>query len=264
MDFEERVVVFMDVLGARNAIMNGDQALMAALHDIIATAASGQRFSESMHESADENRETTTHPTVTSFSDCVVVSSATTNATGCEMVLALATKYWDCWLDNGFLGRGGATVGQLVHRNGVVFGPALVEAYELEAKTAVYPRINGTDALIETMKQLDLSPELYFRRDEDELWCLEVGNFEFFCNTYKFEDSIFYGEDALLQNTRDLELRMAAANLREMVIHLLNETSGNPKHHSKIKYATRHLNVSNGWDESHPMFIDVDEAENAV
>ena len=92
-----------------------------------------------------------------------------------------------------------------------------------------------------------------------------MGNFEFFCNTYKFEDSIFYGEDALLQNTRDLELRIAATNLREMVIHRLNETLGNPKHHSKIKYAARHLNVSNGWDESHPMFIDdVDEAENAV
>ena len=152
MNFEERVVVFMDVLVARNAIMNGDHALMAALHDIVATAASGQRFSESMHESAAEKRENTTHPTVTSFSDCVVVSSPISNAAGCETVLALATKYWDRWLDNGFLGRGGATVGQLVHRNGVVFGPALVEAYELEAKMAVYPRIIGTDALIETIK----------------------------------------------------------------------------------------------------------------
>ena len=217
-----------------------------------------------MHSNADENRETSMHPTVTSFSDCVVVSSPITNATSCEMVLALATKYWDRWLDNGFLGRGGATVGQLVHRNGVVFGPALVEAYELEAKTAVYPRIIGTDKLIETMQQLELSPELYFRRDEDELWCLEVGNFDFFCNTYKFENSLFYGEDALLQNTTDLELQMAATNLRRMILHLLNETSNNPKHHSKIKYAARHLNVSNGWSELHPMFIRVDEAEKAV
>ena len=29
MNLEQRVVVFMDVLGARNAIMNGDQSLMA-------------------------------------------------------------------------------------------------------------------------------------------------------------------------------------------------------------------------------------------
>jgi len=42
---------------------------------------------------------------------------------------------------SGFLIRGGATVGPLYHRNGVVVGSALVEAYKLESTVSIYPRI---------------------------------------------------------------------------------------------------------------------------
>jgi hypothetical protein len=37
--------------------------------------------------------------------------------------------------------RGGATVGNLYHSNGIVFGDALIEAYRLESSVAVYPRV---------------------------------------------------------------------------------------------------------------------------
>jgi hypothetical protein len=41
----------------------------------------------------------------------------------------------------GFWIRGGITIGELVHNNDVVFGPALNRAHELESKVAEYPRI---------------------------------------------------------------------------------------------------------------------------
>lgn len=49
----------------------------------------------------------------------------------------------------GFLLRGGITIGPLYHENGIVFGPALSEAYKLESEDAKYPRILASKELTE-------------------------------------------------------------------------------------------------------------------
>lgn len=41
----------------------------------------------------------------------------------------------------GFFARGGLSLGRVYIRDGLVFGPALVEAYELESRMAVNPRV---------------------------------------------------------------------------------------------------------------------------
>ncbi len=41
----------------------------------------------------------------------------------------------------GIMIRGGVTIGDLYHRNNIVYGPAMIEAYRLESKCAIYPRI---------------------------------------------------------------------------------------------------------------------------
>ena len=45
------------------------------------------------------------------------------------------------FLQEGILIRGAITRGELFHYGDTIFGPALVEAYELESKIAIYPRI---------------------------------------------------------------------------------------------------------------------------
>ena len=44
-------------------------------------------------------------------------------------------------IGRGVLVRGGLTFGKISVRNGSIFGPAFIEAYDLESKVAVYPRI---------------------------------------------------------------------------------------------------------------------------
>lgn len=39
------------------------------------------------------------------------------------------------------LSRGGIAVGELYHQNGIIYGPALLTAYQLESQAATYPRI---------------------------------------------------------------------------------------------------------------------------
>ena len=45
--------------------------------------------------------------------------------------------------------RGAITIGELIHtENGIIMGPALIEAYELESKFAKYPRIILSEKLL--------------------------------------------------------------------------------------------------------------------
>lgn len=83
----------------------------------------------------------------------------------------------------GMLLRGGLTFGKLVHsEDGHLFGPALVEAHEMESRTAIYPRIIIGDKVI---KLLDIgknrSEETHYMtasvsRDFDGLWFLDYLN----------------------------------------------------------------------------------------
>lgn len=78
-------------------------------------------------------------------------------------------------LNYGFLMRGGITVGELEVSNNIVWGPALVEAYEMENKLAIYPRI------IVSKKFIDLYPlqiKPFFNRDSDGLWFINYLDFE--------------------------------------------------------------------------------------
>ena len=70
----------------------------------------------------------------------------------------------------GFLVRGAATIGKLYHANAVVFGEALVEATQLEARTAVYPRIILSSAV--SRRGQDWKKFLV-TRDDDGIYCLD-------------------------------------------------------------------------------------------
>ena len=64
----------------------------------------------------------------------------------------------DCLLKelamNGFLARGGISVGNLYHNGNIVFGPALLEAVNIEKNIALYPRV------VLTKKSLDKGIEI--------------------------------------------------------------------------------------------------------
>ena len=81
---------------------------------------------------------------MSAFSDCFAISDGgslayTVVARVQELAFTLLEK-------NGALCRGGIVEDRLHHRDGVVFGPALVRAYTLENRVASYPRIVVEDA----------------------------------------------------------------------------------------------------------------------
>jgi hypothetical protein len=127
--YERRVVAFYDVLGWRSHIRRaGNKASdLSLLRRLILKTARATRIEKGLDLR------------VTTFSDNVVISQLP-RANTPQLLMQLAIWQLGAAI-NGFLMRGGVTIGDLVHEDEAVFGPGLNRAYYLESKIAMYPRI---------------------------------------------------------------------------------------------------------------------------
>lgn len=126
--YEQRVVLFLDILGFKELIQaNREADVWRALQ---ATKQAGERR---FHGA--------THMRLTAFSDSVVVSDLVADGFGFIRVTQYASYLAWQLLSLGILTRGAVAHGNLHHDDGIVFGPALVKAYAMESKQAIYPRI---------------------------------------------------------------------------------------------------------------------------
>lgn len=129
--YEQRLVLFLDILGFRE-IVDGTVRDPKALQAVLAAIDSISELHEpDIHESKQ----------VSQFSDSIVVSFAISEESAVfwlvnDVALTIITL-----VEQGFLLRGGVTVGDLIHTDKHVVGPALVRAYEMESKEAVNPRV---------------------------------------------------------------------------------------------------------------------------
>jgi hypothetical protein len=181
LQYEERLVCFIDLLGFKSAIDESvsNARLLSALHEALSDL-EGSRLANLMHESVPVLTSTgeftsageagTTELAqkqwpiaVTQFSDSFVLSCPATNPGSCLMLLRAIdalqkTFFWQL----GMLMRGGVSKGPLIHiQGGPLFGPAMNEAYALESKSAIYPRILFAPQAAAHMDQIwgrDISP----------------------------------------------------------------------------------------------------------
>ena len=68
--------------------------------------------------------------------------------------------------------RGGVSIGKVHHREGIIFGPALVEAIEMEHK-AYYPRYLCSEKLIAHLDREPYKHEVFFE-DYCEQWAVNT------------------------------------------------------------------------------------------
>ncbi|HEV7893619.1 MAG TPA: hypothetical protein VGP08_23595 [Pyrinomonadaceae bacterium] len=158
----EHLIVYVDTLGTKDAIKSSDETKTAALIELLNRAASLRGESDLRTEAVGMFNLSHLRPAVSTFSDHIVMSYPTEDlhrvdkrdglGSGLlfarnEIALLAAAA-----MNDGFLIRGGATVGPLYHAGGVVLGPAMVEAYELESRHAMYPRIAVSRKLYDRVK----------------------------------------------------------------------------------------------------------------
>jgi hypothetical protein len=120
-------VLFLDILGFSDLVKNGRvHRLLGALEHL-----QGRALEVKEEGQFD----------FTAFSDCVVVSTPLSD-TKAALRLTIYAKFLALdLLAKGFLTRGAIVSGDLYHKGAIVLGPALVDAYQLESKKALYPRI---------------------------------------------------------------------------------------------------------------------------
>lgn len=170
--YEDRLCLFIDILGFKNHVEESEKAIdkdaktgyppftVVRLHRALGV------IDRAMKDESDGvgglNRTT---KKVTQFSDSVVVSYRL------DQKSALFDMLYDIFLlqveliRHGIFIRGAITFGKLFHDDKLVFGPALVEAAELE-KLAMYPRVILSQEVIDQGKSMHASH--HSSRDEEK------------------------------------------------------------------------------------------------
>jgi hypothetical protein len=148
-EYEQRYVAFIDILGFKELIRDSARASShgpAKLTSIFnALNLNFDGFKKDYNEKSQSGKEDA-DLRVNSFSDFVVVSSLATKS-GFNLLLFVIWCVARDWLSKGYLCRGGIAKGSVIHiggtngNPGMVFGPAFIEAYQLEQDIADFPRI---------------------------------------------------------------------------------------------------------------------------
>lgn len=163
--YSERLVCFIDLLGFGKLIdqspnngslrlqiytmLNELQAgnLRDAVYDAVPILNSDSRFVSASQVQGANGLQSTYPLSITQFSDSFVVSCPANNFGSVALLLRTiyTVKRLFFW-KLGLLMRGGIAKGPLIHEHGgVLFGPAMNEAYLLESKSAIYPRVLFSD-----------------------------------------------------------------------------------------------------------------------
>lgn len=136
--YQFRYVAFLDLLGFKNMVSQSvlNQDILNNLNRALNYIGSMQHDNyNGMLPMVDLGKQ------VTAFSDSIVISYDTSMPGGGFHVLMDLVYICNDLLGIGIPVRGGVTVGLLIHDEQKCFGPAMVEAYLMESKEAIYPRI---------------------------------------------------------------------------------------------------------------------------
>lgn len=161
-----RVVAFVDILGFRAEVIRAGPR-SERVQELLGILKGLQDYGVHLSEAASERE-------VTAFSDCIVISEPATDDayfTIVQLASHLATEL----LFRGMACRGGIAKGWLHHSDGVVFGEALVKAYELESKMAVYPRVVLDFHVAQQLIPFSLDTP-WIRHDVDGIWYVNMFN----------------------------------------------------------------------------------------
>jgi hypothetical protein len=152
--YEEQFTAFIDFLGFSEVSTSIDDTTRLKLLNLLLSL-SALRGEFDLQSTVEESgKRSQIKPAVSTFSDHMVISfplepvfkEMDSDEHVAEFVIMmqfnrLLASIAAAALRIGFLIRGGATIGNLSHSRGVVFGDAMVEAFKIESRTSVYPRV---------------------------------------------------------------------------------------------------------------------------
>ena len=179
MDYEDRLIIYIDILGFSSFINYTSETRVNSPNKILRI----NNFLNLIKKFFTINDITLSKTRqVTSFSDLIVISINLNEIENIDLEIKdifflLLTSYL-----NGFLLRGAITYGKLIHTENAIFGPGLINAYEKERTIAKYPRVIIDDVIISDLLDLEKMSKLpqncrdFILRDFDGLFYIDIFN----------------------------------------------------------------------------------------
>lgn len=179
LQYEERYVAFIDVLGFKSLVdrAEADAKLLERLATNLEEVRTYSALGATMDASAINDPENFFHNMfrMSTFSDSIIISTKI-NLIGLGLIAMLSGIMCNKLLHQGIFTRGAISAGKLIHTESIAFGAGLIRSYSLENSAAIYPRILIDERIVHDMDALAKqggSPELR-RQDFDGLWHLHI------------------------------------------------------------------------------------------
>jgi hypothetical protein len=184
---EDRFVLFFDFLGSSEAATNWSSERLSEFISLLSGIAIGLQAREEIigGRNSEGVYEVSIIPEINTFSDNVVISWSDTPEQIAwagfkddwlylilDSALSILSAVAEHALRIGLLVRGGFSFGSIYHTDGVVLGEALVDAYRLESKEAIFPRVVISPRVIEKLHPVRPRHDWGFLWDWDNIWHL--------------------------------------------------------------------------------------------
>lgn len=234
-DYDNRVVLFLDILGWRSHIAASvdDRALRQRLAEIaeLLESVSGDYYRGHREDGR----------AIAQFSDSLVLS-LNWSTYSIRAILRYTRFLCRALLERGFVARGGIADGLLHHRGPILFGPALVEAYDLEQRVARVPRVVLTDGARGSAEIAEnafdgegrwLGADRMVRKDTDGVWFVD----------YLCADRVFSFREPW-DATPDEEVEEDRQNeaIRAVLVQIQQDAGGNPGIAAKHRWLVDYYN----------------------
>jgi hypothetical protein len=247
--YERRIVAFIDILGFKEIVKTSefDNSKIELLYTALNFLKNWEipknwnlkfiEIEEDAQKKGVENFDISGKTNTTTFSDSIVVSVKVENNVN-EMTSTLISNlaFIGAYLfEKGILFRGALTIGNIIHEeNGIVFGQALIDAYQLETKSAKYPRIILSDKLIKELNYpLDTKRNRYPYHQY-------INRFNDGC--VGFHQMIYY---QVIENWSEMSskaLKQSLDKVRENIIKGLDNSFENPEVYEKYNWLKKQDN----------------------
>lgn len=231
-EYQDRIVAFVDVMGIKDRITKSDKPQDFEMYTIILNMFANQPFAEEklhismfsdcMYIVADKEHIDLVINLLANFSHRLLFNNTpliTVNPDGA----ILSENRFDC-----FKLRGGITFGKIfstdeeamkkgvvLHSN-ILFGQGVVDAYTLESKYAVYPRIIVDDKFLTLMEERGKTiSDYYLRKDENEKYYY-IDFLDYMCmGKREIADQVLYGlDECICFVSAELSNALSAGNAR--------------------------------------------------
>ena len=207
MDYEDRLIIYIDILGFSNFVNYTSQTRINTsekIERIDKLLAMIRHFFKEEHQvlQLSKTRQST------SFSDLIVISISLEEIDNMDIEIYEVFYLLLNATIRGFLLRGAIVYGKLIHTKDVIFGPGLIDAYNKEKTIAKYPRIIIDDVIVADLKDLPeksknaKSCEQIISRDTDGIYYID------FLKSARYEADNFREYTIFLSSFCDILLEM--------------------------------------------------------